>query len=264
MLSRPSFLCNQVRNLTVVTTPAIRIYRRVACLVLALLLLSFTSVNYADDSAFEIDVVSSDQTINLSERSEAEQLAERLLMEESSELVLDLNELQRLSEEIQTGLSIVRDFEPSMSAMTAREHFRSDMLIIDLQSDLGNKAKEIIAGKSGKVVFITGFKEFDELNRRLGLFAIQYFEHVDIFIFYYANPINVPVALIQYSKIDGVEFAEPDVNLVEWTDIEVHQRNGSWIFVFKPPPSADLTEEFGFKVFFFSVKEGKVNRHWIE
>ena len=264
MFSRPSFFRNQVRNLTEISTPAVCFNHWVACHFCALLLLSFTSVNFADDSTFEIQVVSTDQAKNLAERSEAEQLAERLLMKESSELELDMNELQRLSAEIQTGLNTVRDFEPSMSAMTAREHFRSDILIIDLQSDLGNKAKEIIAGKSGKVVFITGFKEFDELNRNLELFAIQYFEHVDIFIFYFANPINVPVALIQYSEIDGVEFAEPDVNLVEWTDIEAYRQNGSWIFVFKPPPSADLTEEFGYKVFFFSVKEGKVDRHWTE
>ena len=264
MFSRPSFFRNQVRNPTEITTPAVCINHWVACHFCALLLLSFTSVNFADDSAFEIQVVSTDQAINLPERSEAEQLAERLLMEESSELVLDLNELQRLTAEIQTGLNAVREYEPSMSAMTAREHFRSDMLIIDLQSDLGNKAKEIIAGESGKVVFITGFKEFDELNRKLELFAIQYFKHVDIFLFYFANPINVPVALIQYSEIDGVEFAEPDVNLVEWTDIEVYGKNGSWIFAFKPPPNAGLTEEFGREIFFFIVKDGKVDGHWTD
>lgn len=264
MFSRPSFFRNQVKNLTEVTTPVIRINHRVACHFCALLLLSFTSVIFADDSAFEIQVVSTDQAINLPERSEAERLAERLLMEESSELVLDLNELQRLSAEIQIGLNAVRDFEPSMSAMTAREHYRSDMLIIDLQSDLGNKVNEIIEGGSGKVEFITGFNEFDELNRKLGLLAIQYFMHVDIFLFYFANPINVPVALIQYSENDGVEFAEPDVNLVEWTDIEVYRTNGSWIFVFKPPPGADLTEQFGHEIYFFSVKKGKVDRHWTE
>ncbi len=264
MFSRPLFFRNQASNLTEVTTPAIRINHRIACLFYALLLLSFTNVNFADDSAFEIQVVSTDQAINLPERSEAEQLAERLLMEESSEPVLDLNELQRLTAEIQSGLNAVRDFEPSMSAMTAREQFRSDMLIIDLQSDLGNKAKEIIEGSSGKVEFITGFKEFDELNRKLELFAIQYFKHVDIFLFYFASPINVPAALIQYSEIDGVEFAEPDVNLVEWTDIEAYQRNGSWIFVFKPPPSADLTEQFGHEIFFFSVKDGRVDGHWTD
>ena len=175
-----------------------------------------------------------------------------------------MNELQRLSAEIQTGLNAVRDFEPSMSAMTAREQFRSDMLIIDLRSDLGNKAKEIIEGGYGKVEFNTGFKEFDELNRKLELFAIEYFKHVDIFLFYFANPINVPVALVQYSEIEGVEFAEPDVNLVEWTDIEVYRRNGGWIFVFKPPPSADFTEQFGHDIFFYSVKDGKVDKHWTD
>ena len=264
MFSRPSFLRNQVRKLNGVTTPGIRISHRIACPFYALLLLSFTSVNFADDSAFEIQLISIDQAINLPERSEAELLAERLLMDKSSEPVLDLNELQRLTAVIQTGLNAVRDFEPSMSTMTAREQFRSDMLIIDLQSELGNKAKEIIEDVSGKVEFFTGFKEFDELNRRLGLFAIEYFEHVDIFLFYFANPINVPVALIQYSEIDGVEFAEPDVNLVEWTDIEVYRKNGSWIFVFKPPPSTDLTEQFGHEMFVFSVKEGKVDRYWTE
>ena len=219
---------------------------------------------FADDSKFEIQVVPTDQAIRLPERSEAEQLAERLLMEESSEPVLDLSEVQRLSVEIQTGLNAVRAFEPSMSAIIAREHFRSDMLIIDLQSDLGNKAKEIIEGNSGKVVFNTGFKEFDSLNRKLQLFAIQYFMHVDIFLFYFANPINIPAALTQYSEIDGVEYAEPDVNLVEWTDIEVYRRNGNWIFVFKPPPSADLTEQFGHELFYYSVKDGKVDRHWTD
>jgi len=264
MISRPSFFRNQVSNLTEVTTPANRINHWVACHFCSILLLSFTSANFADDSAFEIQVVSTDQAINLPERSEAEQLAERLLMEESSEPVLDLNELRRLTTEFQTGLNAVREYEPSMSAMTVRERFRSDMLIIDLQSDLGNKAKKIIEGGSGKVKFNTGLKEFDELNRKLGLFAIQYFTHVDIFLFYFANPINVPVALIQYSEIDGVEFVEPDVNLVEWTDIEVYQRNGSWVFVFKPPPNADLTEEFGSEIFFFIVKDGKVDGHWTD
>ena len=264
MLSRPSYFRNQVRSLTTATTAAIQINHRIACHIFALLLLSFTSVNFADDSALEIQVVSADQAINLPERSEAEQLAERLLMEESSEPVLDLNELQRLSAEIQTGLNAVREFEPSMSAMTARAHFRSDMLIIDLQSDLGNKAKNIIEGGSGKVEFITGFKEFDELNRKLGLFAIQYFKHVDIFLFYFANPINVPAALIQYSEIDGVEFAEPDVNLVEWTDIEVYRKNDSWIFVFKPPPIPDLTEQFGHELFYYSVTDGQVDKHWTD
>ena len=264
MFSRPALFRSQFRNLTEVTTPEVRFNHRIARHFCAFLLLSLTSVNFADDLAFEIQVVSTDQAINLPERSEAEQLAERLLMEESSEPVLDLNELQRLSAEIQTGLNAVRDFEPSMSVMTARAHFRSDMLIIDLQSDLGIKAKEIIEDVSGKVMFITGVKDFDELNMKLGLFAIQYFKHVDIFLFYFENPINVPAALIQYSEIDGVEFAEPDVNLVEWTDIEVYRKNGSWIFVFKPPPSPDLTEQFGHELFYYSVKDGKVDRHWTD
>lgn len=264
MLSHPSFFRDQVGNLTVVTTPVIRINYRIACHFCAILFLSFAGVIFADDSVFEIQVVSTDQEIYLPERSEEELLAERLLIEESIEPSLDLIELQRLSAEIHTGLNAVREFEPSMSAMTAREQFRSDMLIIDLQSDLGNKVKEIIEDISDKVVLITGFKEFDELNRKLELVAIQYFKHVDIFLFYFANPINVPAALIQYSEIDGVEFAEPDVNLVEWTDIEVYRRNGSWIFVFKPPPNADLTEQFGHEIFTFSVKDGKVDRHWTD
>ena len=250
MSSHPSFFRNQVRNLAVFTTPVKRFSHQVTCLFCVILLLSFTSVNLADDSTLEIQVISSDQAIELPERSDAEKLAERLLMEESSEPVLDLNELQQLSAEIQTGLNAVREFEPSMSAISARESFRSDMLIINLRSDLRKKVKEIIEDGLGGVMFITGFEEFDELNRKLELFTIQYFKHVDIFLFYFAIPINVPAASIQYSEMKGVEFAEPDENLVEWTDIEVYQRDGRLIFVFKLPPNTGLTEQFGHEMFF--------------
>lgn len=242
----------------------IRKHYRFTSVLFTLFLFSFTDVNTADESAFEILVVSAEQAVNLPERSEADYLAERLLMEESSELVLDPNGLQQLSGEIQSALNAVREFEPSMSSMTAREHFRSDMLIIDLQSDLGGKVKEIIEGQSGKVVFITGFKQFDELNIKLGLYAVEFYPYVDLFIFYFANPVNIPVALRQYAEIDGVEFAEPNVNLVEWTDIDAYRKNGGWIFVFKPPPDPDFSGKFGPETFYFSVKDGKVDGHWTD
>ncbi len=230
-------------------------------LLCSLLLFLSASANVAADSAIELQVISADQAIDLPERSEADHLAERLLMQESSEPVLDLNKLQQLSAEIQSALNLIRAFEPSMSSITAREHFRSDLLIIDLQSDLENKVKEVIEGKSGQVVFNTGFKEFDELNKKLGLSAIQHFTYVDIFLFYFANPLNIPIAVAQYLEIADVELAEPDVNLVEWTDIDVCQDSGAWIFEFSPPTDEAFAGQYAREIFYFRVADGKVDRY---
>ena len=233
-------------------------------LLCTLVLCWIASANVFADLAINIQVNSADQAIDLPERSEADHLAERLLMQESSELVLDSNRLQRLSDEIQSALNLIRAYEPSMSSITAREHFRSDLLIVDLQSDLENKVKEVIEGKSGQVAFNTGFKEFDELNKKLGLFAIQHFTYVDIFLFYFANPLNIPVAVAQYSAIDDVEFAEADINLVEWTDIDVHLDNGSWHFAFKSPPGEVYPEQSAHETIFFRVMDGNVERYRID
>ena len=227
------------------------------------LLFWIASANVFADLAINIQVISADQAIDLPERSEADHLAERLMMQESSELVLVSNRLQRLSAEIQSALNLIRAFEPSMSSITAREHFRSDLLIVDLQSDLENKVKEVIEGKSGQVVFNTGFKEFDELNKKLGLSAIQHFTHVGIFLFYFANPLNIPIAVAQYMEIADVELAEPDVNLVEWTDIDVCQDSGAWIFEFSPPTDEAFAGQNARKTFYFRVMDDKIERYWI-
>ena len=232
-------------------------------LLCTVLLFWIASTNVFADLAINIQVISADQAIDLPERSEADHLAERLLMQESSELVLDSNRLQRLSAEIQSALNLIRAYEPSMSSITAREHFRSDLLIVDLQSDLENKVKEVIEGKSGQVVFNTGFKEFDELNKKLGLFAIQHFTHVDIFLFYFANPLNIPIAVARYMEIDDVEFAEADINLVEWTDIDVCQVSGAWIFEFSPPTDEAFAGQNARKTFYFRVMDDKIERYWI-
>ena len=232
-------------------------------LLCSLLLFLLASANVAADSAIELQVISADQAIDLPERSEADHLAERLLMQESSEPVLDLNKLQQLSAEIQSALNLIRDYEPLMSSITAFEHFRPDVLIIDLQSDLENKVNEAITGKSGEVEFVTGFKEFDELNEKLGLFAIQHFAYVDLYLFYFANPINIPIAVAQYTAIDDVEFAEADANLSlgGWTDIDICQNNGTWMFVFKPPTDEAFAGQYAREIFYFRVADGKVDRY---
>ena len=64
-------------------------------------------------------------------------------------------------------------------------------------------------------------------------------------------------------EIDDVEFAEADINLVEWTDIDVCQDSGAWIFEFSPPTDEAFAGQNARKTFYFRVMDDKIERYWI-
>ncbi len=238
------------------------LYFKLAVLAWILSLATVAGTAGASESAVSVKIVSDEYQLQLPKRSESDSLAERLLLRDSSDLLLDATELAMLSAEIESALAAVRRFDPSMLEITANPRFRLDEMLIKFDGDLETAIVNLLTGDAGEIELNTGWKRFDRLNATLGLFAIERFQHVGIFMFYFDKPVNLPVAIAQYTKINGIRFAETNDMLHHASDVEIVRDHGNsaWLLTFKKPaddlnPPSGITEDF-----FFRVENGMVEK----
>ena len=188
---------------------------------------------------------------------EARVLADRILQEESDDLLLDGKRQRALSDEIKRALSLIRRTHPAMAEITVRESRRPGTLVLGLEGVLRDAVFAAWEDESASAPPGTGQAAFDALNRGLGLRAVQPFSALASVVLYLHKRANIAAAMRAYRAIDGVAYVEPDASLGDGSDIEAAKVQGRWYFVFRRAwgdcPSGCIDQE----LFFFTVVDGE-------
>ena len=192
--------------------------------------------------------------------TEAVVLAHWILQRESDDLLLDAGQRRELAREIDRVLSRIRDAYPAMAALTVRQQYGFGELILKLEPDLFS-AVHVLLPETGQVALHTGHEDFDALNARLGLSAVELFPFVgNECIFYFDEPLNVGEAIRAYSMLEGIEYAEANNFLGDGTDIDAVKSQGTWHVAVRRAwgdcPSGCIFHE----IVFFTVKDSDVER----
>ncbi len=229
---------------------------------ICLMSMSTTGAVAEDFSPPKVRVIVDDDSSVTANWTESDYLANRMLIRDSNELIFDTETMDLLSGQIRDALDTVRDMNPAMETITARPDFRPNVLLLYLEPDLENRLIRAIQNKSDTLAVLDlSSRQFDELNKTLGLFAIKHYAHVGAFVFYFEKTINLPLASTRYSKIKGVQYAEVDEFLPESTDIEVYAGKGAWHFIFKNPFRDSTYTSNSLETWFFRVRDGRVDRY---
>ena len=199
-------------------------------------------------------------SLNPPEVSEAALLAHRILARESDELLLDEERRRDLAREIEEVLDRLRYAHPEIAKISARAAHQPGVLLLGVKPGLFRAVADLLEDKNGPVALRTGNAAFDALNAKLGLQAVRPYRHTGVLVMHVSERANVGAAGRAYRKIAGVEYAEPDAHLGDGSDIEAAKAGGVWHIVVRKAwgdcPSGCLYK----KLFFFTVKEGQVER----
>lgn len=139
---------------------------------------------------------------------------------------------QALVDEIEQVLMRVRNRYPAMADVVMREVDRPNSLILELERELFIRVSDMAGKAHGPARLLTGNKEFDRLNAKLGLGAVSSFPLTGSVVFHYDRFLDVEQAVRSYESLDGVISAEPDVLLTDGADIDMLQHDGIWYVVF--------------------------------
>ncbi len=192
--------------------------------------------------------------------SEATLLAHRILARESDELLLDEERRRDLAREIEGVLDRLRYAHPEMAKVSARSAHLPGVLLLGVKPGLFRAVADLIEGKDGPVALRTGNAAFDALNAKLRLKAVRPYRHTGVLAMHVSERANVGAARRAYGKIAGVEFAEPDAYLGGGSDIEAAKAGGVWHIVVRKAWGDCTAGCIYKKLFFFTVKEGQVER----
>ncbi len=192
--------------------------------------------------------------------SEAALLADRILARESDALLLDEKRRRELAREIEGVLKRLRYAHPEMAKISARAAHQPGVLLLGVKPGLFRAVADLLEDKNGPVALRTGNAAFDALNAKLGLQAVRPYRHTGVLVMHVSERANLGAARRAYMKIAGVEYAEPDAYLGDGSDIEAAKTGGVWHIVVRKAwgdcPSGCMYK----KLFFFTVKEGQVER----
>ena len=193
--------------------------------------------------------------------AEAVILADRILQRESGDLLLDSGKRHALAGEIEQVLSRIRDAYPVVADIAVRQTHVPGALLIGMKPGLSEIVSHAIDDATGPVALYTGHAVFDALNAQLGLSAVKLFTpHFSSGTFYFNEHLNIGEAIRTYSKLEGIEFAEPDFFLVDGADVDASKSQGSWQVVVRNAwgdcPSGCIYEE----LFFFTVKGADIEQ----
>lgn len=185
----------------------------------------------------------------------------RWLLQPGSDFGLDPQKARELAQEIERVLSRIRDTYPVMKDVTVRERFDPWSLILGLEPDLYGKVSRAASRLSVEPVpFHTGHEPFDTLNTESGLAAMELFSFMSSAVFHFNKPIHPFISSLEYSSVEGVEYAEPNSQLGDGPDVEVSRSQGTWYAVFRRAwgdcPAGCIESE----LFFFIVEEDEVER----
>ena len=197
---------------------------------------------------------------NPPEVSEAALLAHRILARESDTLLLDEERRRELAREIEEVLDRLRYAHPEMAKISARATHQPGVLLLGVKPGLFKMVDGLLMGKRGPVALRTGNPAFDALNAKLRLKAVRPYRHTGVLVMHLSARANIGAARRAYRKIAGVEYAESDAHLGDGSDIEAAKTGGVWHIVVRKAwgdcPSGCINK----KLFFFTVKEGQVER----
>ena len=192
--------------------------------------------------------------------SEAALLADRMLARESDALLLDEKRRRELAREIEGVLKRLRYAYPEVEKISARAAHQPGVLLLGVKPGLFRAVADLLEDKNGPVVLRTGNAAFDALNAKLGLKAVRPYRHTGVLVMHVSERANLGAARRAYMKIAGVEYAEPDAYLGDGSDVEAAKTGGVWHIVVRKAwgdcPSGCMYK----KLFFFTVKEGQVER----
>ena len=192
--------------------------------------------------------------------TEAVILADRILRSQDDHLLLDAAERRELAREIAPVLSRIRDVYPAVADVTVRASYAFGELLLGLEPPLLEDVVALLEGQTGPVLLRTGQAEFDTLNERLGLVAVDLFPSTGTVIFYFNEYLNVPAAAAAYAAIEGIEYAEPNTYLGDGSNIDAAKSAERWYVLARRAwddcPSGCINEEF----FFFIVNGADIER----
>ena len=212
----------------------------------------------SDDTRLSVEVLS--WPLEFPEQSEETILADRILAYQSDALLFDAEKRNNLISEIEQILKLVRETYPATAEILAIENHRPGALVVGLTSEFMKSVSEIVSGGNRYITLHTGNEEFDALNIRLGVHAIEPHTLFNNVILHFKFPVNLLRAQFEYSMIEGVDYVVLDSRLGDYPDIEMVKSNNEWFVMFRKAwgdcPSGCLYEELKF----FRVREGEVKR----
>lgn len=192
--------------------------------------------------------------------SEAALLADRILAREGDELLLDEKRRRELAREIEGVLKRLRYAYPEVEKISVRAAHQPGVLLLGVKPGLFRAVANLLEDKNEPVALRTGNAAFDALNAKLGLRAVRPYRQTGVLAMHLSERANVGAARRAYKKIAGVEYAESDAHLGDGSDIEAAKAGGVWHIVVRKAwgdcPSGCIYK----KLFFFTVKEGQVER----
>ena len=187
-------------------------------------------------------------------RSDAEILADGILQRETDDFFFDLPKRNQLVDEIERVLSLIRAAYPFMNAINAEEAATPGQLVIYLEPDFYEILKEMIEDKQGLFRFETGNAEFDALNAKLKVQAVQLGDpFLKGLLLYFDTHVNLRVASEAYSMVEGIRRVSDGFSFNISADIEAFRHGETWSVIFwhgwGDCPSGCLYEEsFSFTV----------------
>ena len=193
--------------------------------------------------------------------SEAELLAARFLQREGRLVAADDASRRGLAQEIDEVLSRLREEFPGMANIVARESSETPRrVILELEPDLLDAVDRALGNSDAPVPLRTGNVDFDCLNARLGLRAVNVYRRLDAAVLSFGHRIDFMEAMTRYSKIEGVGYVESDAFLGDGPDVGMRRSEKDWFVVFRDAsgdcPSGCLYEE----LHFFVVEGDEVER----
>jgi hypothetical protein len=143
-------------------------------------------------------------------RSDAEILADRILLQETEGILFDDTRRDKLISEIERELAAVRAAYPTVNTIHALDDLTPNAVKLYLEPGLKEIVTNLIQDQQGPVPFETGYAGFDTLNMTLGLQAV----HPDVvtlsgIVFHFDKSLNFNAASKAYSMVKGVKFAHP-------------------------------------------------------
>jgi hypothetical protein len=187
------------------------------------------------------------------ERSDGSIIAAGILTRSSDDLLFDIDEFDDLSEEADRVLSLAWDVHPAIEHIHARDGpIIFGQIVVGLEPDLAETVRDLVADKEAEVTFVTGNEEFDALNARLGLLAVETLAESALLCLSYR--VNLPAAVEAYSDLEGIRYAESQPIMGDGPDIDASRRGGTWYVVLRDAWGDCLTGCREEELYFYKVE----------
>lgn len=186
-------------------------------------------------------------------------LAHRILQRESDDLLVDTGQRRELAREIELVLSRIRETYPTLADLTVWPKYEFGVLMLELDPDLLSAVRGLLP-EGGQVALHTGYEDFDALNARLGLSAVELYGIFDMGVFYFDESLNVGEAIRAYEMVEGVESAYAHTSVGDGPDIDAVKSQGTWHVAVRDGWGDCPAGCIHHQIFLFTVKGSDVER----